>query len=404
MRSPSQPQQLQPNNYWFVLGREKDLSAAEIAAVLSVEPQQYSVAENQSLLFYPGKLPLTEEILIKKLGGTIKIAQEIGTGLSRAEIIKTIQNTLRQKTGKICFGLSSFGNLDTAELTRLGKEIKNNLKNDGFSVRFVPNKEKALSAATIDHNNLIKKGGEFLIYEQAKEKYSLAQTSALQPYAEFSKRDYDRPGRDDLSGMLPPKLAMMMINLSEPKKNDLILDPFCGSGTILTEAMIMGYQNLFGSDISTKAISDTKINIEWIKKHLNINCPEFPLYDLDVKNLEEKIKPKSVDRIIAEPYMGKPLTGRESYEEILAQSQELKTLYSEAFKIFKKILKPGGVIVFIFPHYRKGNDVITTGQPQEIENLGFELYPFSKQKHLLYERPGQRVGREIWRFKKVNKR
>jgi len=400
MRSSSQPQPQQPGRNWFVLGREKDLSAAEIAAVLSIKDNQYSIEENQPIFYYSGTLPMTEDNLIKKLGGTIKIAKEIGSGLNRSELIKIIQNILREKTGKICFGLSSFSSLDTNELTRLGKEIKNNLKNDGFSIRFVPNKEKVLSAATIDHNNLIKKGGEFLICEQVGEKYSLAQTVALQPYAEFSMRDYDRPGRDDVSGMLPPKLAMMMINLSEPQTNDLILDPFCGSGTILTEAMIMGYQNLFGSDISAKAISDTKINIEWIKKHLNITCPEFPLYNLDVKNLEEKTKPKSVDKIIAEPYMGKPLTGRESYEEILAQSQELKTLYLESFKIFKKILKSGGVVVFIFPHYRKGNDVITTSLSKEIEGLGFTLYPFSKQKHLLYERPGQRVGREIWRFKK----
>jgi len=32
--------------------------------------------------------------------------------------------------------------------------------------------------------------------------------------------------------MLPPKLSMMMINLSGAKKTDIILDPFCGSGAV----------------------------------------------------------------------------------------------------------------------------------------------------------------------------
>lgn len=389
---------LQNANWWFILGREKELSAAEIAAVLHVEPKKFTIVKNEPLLFCVAPINTDAKELIKKLGGTIKIAEEIAVDLSRPQLIKSIQDELRDKSGKITFGLSAYGNVDTVELTRLGKEIKNNLKNDDLSVRFVPNREKTLSSATVDHNNLIKKGAEFIIYESSPQKFSLAKTLALQPYAEFSKRDYDRPGRDDVSGMLPPKLAMMMINLSEPNPDDVILDPFCGSGTIITEAMIMGYQNLIGSDISAKAAADTETNIEWIKNNLNISCPKIPLHTLDVKNLEEKIAPASIDKIIAEPYLGKPLTGGESYEEITEQSKILKQLYLDAFKIFKKILKPKGVVIFIFPHYQKGNNTITTSQPREIEKLGFALLPFGGQEHLTYERPGQKLGREIWRF------
>lgn len=160
----------------------------------------------------------------------------------------------------------------------------------------------------------------------------------------------------------------------------------------------MCYQNLIGSDISAKAITDTKTNVEWIKNNLKISCPEFSLYNLDVKNLEEKISPTSIDKIIAEPFLGKPLKGNESYEEIVKQGKELKLLYLEAFKVFKKILKAGGVVVFIFPHYQKGEQIITTSQPNEIEALGFKLLPFAGKDYLTYERPGQRLGREIWRF------
>ena len=231
MRSLLAPQN---TNWWFILGREKELSAAEIAAVLHIDSKSFSITKNEPLLFCIPLANTKATELIKKLGGTIKIATEIATELSRPQLIKTIQDDLRSEPGKITFGLSAYGNLDTTELTRLGKEIKSNLKNEGLSVRFVPNKEKTLSSATVDHNNLIKKGGEFIIYESSPQKFSLAKTLALQPYAEFSKRDYDRPGRDDVSGMLPPKLAMMMINLSEPNQNDIILDPFCGSGTIIT--------------------------------------------------------------------------------------------------------------------------------------------------------------------------
>jgi len=386
---------------WFILGREKELSAAEIVAVLHLKPEDFRITKNEPLLFCKPPIKPEAATLIKKLGGTIKIAEEIGVSLDRSELIKTIQNVLKDKSGKITFGLSVYGNLDTTELTRLGKEIKNNLKNNGLSVRFVPNREKTLSSATVDHNHLVGKGVEFIIYESSPQEFSLAKTLALQPYAEFSKRDFDRPGRDDKSGMLPPKLAMIMINLSESPKNDYLLDPFCGSGTIITEAMILGYQNLIGSDISTKAIDDTQTNIEWTKNNLNISCPEISLYNLDVKNLGEKIAHASIDRIVTEPFLGKPLNGQESYEELTKQSKMLKLLYLEAFRVFKKILRPDGVVVFVFPHYQKEDSIITTNQPREIEELGFTLLPFNNKEHLVYERPGQKVGREIWRFKKI---
>jgi tRNA G10 N-methylase Trm11 len=395
------PPVLPDTNLWFILGREKELSAAEIVAVLHLKPEDFRITKNEPLLFCKPPIKPEAATLIKKLGGTIKIAEEIGVSLDRSELIKTIQNVLKDKSGKITFGLSVYGNLDTTELTRLGKEIKNNLKNNGLSVRFVPNREKTLSSATVDHNHLVGKGVEFIIYESSPQEFSLAKTLALQPYAEFSKRDFDRPGRDDKSGMLPPKLAMIMINLSESPKNDYLLDPFCGSGTIITEAMILGYQNLIGSDISTKAIDDTQTNIEWTKNNLNISCPEISLYNLDVKNLGEKIAHASIDRIVTEPFLGKPLNGQESYEELTKQSKMLKLLYLEAFRVFKKILRPDGVVVFVFPHYQKEDSIITTNQPREIEELGFTLLPFNNKEHLVYERPGQKVGREIWRFKKI---
>ena len=90
------------------------------------------------------------------------------------------------------------------------------------------------------------------------QQFSLAQTEAVQPFEQFSARDFGRPGRDDLSGMLPPKLAIIMINLAQTPLNSILLDPFCGSGTILSEAVLLGYTNLIGTDISEKAIADSK--------------------------------------------------------------------------------------------------------------------------------------------------
>ncbi|MCS7120818.1 MAG: TRM11 family methyltransferase [Nitrososphaerota archaeon] len=47
---------------------------------------------------------------------------------------------------------------------------------------------------------------------------------------------------------MPPKLARCMVNLAQPRPGSLILDPFCGTGSILIEAGLIGCQVL-GFDV-----------------------------------------------------------------------------------------------------------------------------------------------------------
>jgi tRNA (guanine10-N2)-dimethyltransferase len=188
-----------------------------------------------------------------------------------------------------------------------------------------------------------------------------------------------------------------MINLAKIPKNRVLLDPFCGTGTILTEAALLGYENIIGSDISEKAIADTIKNIEWMgqtDKKMNV-------FQAGVNNLSEKI-PTKVDAIVTEPLMGKPLTGRESRPELLSQANELKKLYLEAFAEFAKILKPNGTVVMIIPRFRFRDEQIVINCAEEIKKLGFISQPlFENKTSLTYARANQLVIREIWKFKKT---
>ena len=40
--------------------------------------------------------------------------------------------------------------------------------------------------------------------------------------------------------MLPPKLAQIIVSLSGTQPGQTVLDPFCGTGVVLQEALIMG--------------------------------------------------------------------------------------------------------------------------------------------------------------------
>lgn len=390
------------SKYWFILGRETQISAAEIVAVLNTKKYEIinSILKTESPISNP-------KHLIKKLGGTIKIAKEMAGQTKEQDIENLIIQELKTVSGKINFGISLYTNerndfADMKLAQEFGKKIKKSLKAEGLSVRYVENREPILSSVTVEKNNLTGRGREFIIQNNGLF-FSLAKTEAVQPFEEFSARDFGRPGRDDLSGMLPPKLAMMMINLAQTPTTSVLLDPFCGSGTILSEALLLGYTNLIGTDISEKATSDTRENMAWIADQFGIsnNNMNIKIQTESVENINSIVASNSIDAIVAEPYMGRPLKGNEKREDLVKQAGELKNLYLQAFSKFSKILKPKGRIVFLIPRFKYQNDWIQIDCQKEIQQLGFKLINFFEDRpSLLYARPNQRVAREIWGFEK----
>jgi len=401
------------NTHWFILGRESKLSAAEIAAVLNLPLFKY----NHEKILKVTNQKINAE-MVNNLGGTIKIAEELGKDLSLEDVKEKIIENLKDNAGKTVFGLSFF-NTDNK---KIGIEIKKELKKLGKSIRYVEPKslsagkqEKQLNAAQIIGNKIIQKGGDFLIeypINNRERRYNLAKTLSVQNVNEWSKKDFDRPGSDSFSGMLPPKLAMTMLNLSGAKKTDVILDAFCGSGTVITEALFMGYKNLIGSDLSDKAITDTEKNVEWIKEQcqtkqittchseLAEESLNIKIFQADATTLTEKLDSNSVDAIISEPFLGKPLSGQENKGFLLKQVDELKSLYGSAFENFKEILKPGGTVVFVVPKFKHKDSWIVVNILPKLKELGFEIEPMlEKENHIVYCRPNQRVAREIFKFK-----
>src|SRR3989344_7958542 len=148
--------------------------------------------------------------------------------------------------------------------------VKKQLRSLGISCRLVTSRDKILSSVVVTKNNCheflvlgpppplsspsLKGGGGIKGGGGSQER--LAKTCAVQEFEEYSQRDYGRPGRGLVFGSMPPKLAKIMINLAQLPASATILDPFCGSGTILQEALLLGYQNVIGSDVSTKAVAD----------------------------------------------------------------------------------------------------------------------------------------------------
>ena len=192
-----------------------------------------------------------------------------------------------------------------------------------------------------------------------------------------------------------------MINLAEISTDAIILDPFCGSGTILTEAMLIGYSNVLGSDISDKAIANAQKNIEWLK------LKNGKLTKCNAILLSKCFPANSVDAIITEPFLGPPLRDRETKEDLQKIVDELTQLYYASLNEFTKILKPNGVIIMIWPVLQQ-RFFLPLLERMSAMNLRVEpLLPpnfqqFKTQRQtLIYARPDQKVGREIIKIKKI---
>lgn len=366
--------------YLFWLGREPLLSTSELEAIFSAINKSYTAsAKHKQLLLVETQTELDTTQLMRQLGGVVKIAKQLRGQKQSLTPANYLAQT--QPEGKIIFSTND---------RKLALAIKKELKRRGRAARYIEPK----NTATILHNHLVEKQADLTIFD-----HELYVTSAIQPIAEFSRRDYDRPGRDAASGLLPPKLAKIMINLAGVSENATLLDPFCGSGTILMEAALMGYKNLIGSDISQLALKDTKNNLDWLQQNFQLPAINYQLIRASADQLEDRLPKRSVHAIVTEPYLGKPLTGAESEQFLKKQANELARLYTSAFQSFYKILKPAGMVVFIIPAFRYQKNWIAPDCIKRIKDIGFAPMPLlDKQTSLRYHRPRQFLARDIWKF------
>lgn len=387
-----------------ILGSHPDLSLAEIEAVTVSKPTHFSsqVAVFDDLDEEPTKLQ-------ERLGGTQKFGFITGSLIrgSKNEFAEFLASQLMADPGthKVPFGISIY-QMEPATRAeevismqkQIGMEVKSILKSSGISSRYVTSRHNVLSSADVIKNQLIEKGAEFVLLVFEKE-VLIGQTATVQDIDFWSFRDYKRPARDAKRGMLPPKLARMMINLSGVKPEEsTILDPFCGSGTVLMEAALMNFRGMIGSDISEAAVKDTRKNMEWLGQQ-GVTFRPPTLYTSTAANLPAHVGDLSVDVIVAEPFLGDPRKGNEQEYEIREVTEHLAQLYRESFQSLEKVLKPGGAVIFASPVHFINEKTFSVPTKDVMIELGFQQKPITVRP-LIYRRPGQFVGREILRFVK----
>ncbi|MCX6808465.1 MAG: hypothetical protein NTW50_02250, partial [Candidatus Berkelbacteria bacterium] len=239
----------------FILGRERDLCLAELRAVFKRFDFCFSISslyDNVAIINIDGKSESDVAGLMETLGGTVKIFRifqnsEIGIqNLAFKGIIVDYMRSNLKADGKFNYGISSYSRaFNRSSANNLGLSIKKELKKE-FSLRFVELRDgQEVSSILSLKSKFVNEGFEFAIFESGEIGILIALSNA----EEWGNRDYDKPAGDKRSGMLPPKLARAMLNIAlgslskvseVPQDKVLVLDPFCGSGNIVLEAMMLG--------------------------------------------------------------------------------------------------------------------------------------------------------------------
>ncbi len=335
--------------------------------------------------------------LLRNLGGVVKILEVI-PGLSHEPdaLAAHILETCTAKN-KAVFGVSI---INAPELKGLGIAIKRALQQESDRpVRLVVSRENELSSASVVLEKLLAPEGVELVFFKDSSEIIVAQTAAVQPFDEWSYRDYERPGRDAKRGMLPPKLAKIMVNLAlgtaDPTRATFY-DPFCGSGTTLAEAALIGFGRVYGSDILRDAVSDAQKLALWATKEFDLNETIFEIFKQDVTVRADRIKTASIDCIVAETFLGRPLKAGESLS--VAEKTDLISLYRRALLALAPLLRaPSGRVVLAIPFQMKPFELLPLDEI--LADTPFDIDPLLPSTSTLrYSRADQRTGRQIIRL------
>lgn len=304
--------------YLFELSKEHDkLPKNEVFSTLKAEDISYKLIEENLDLIIIKTSSKQKDIknFANRLSYTFNIDQLLFiSNLNQAEIKKyAIENKIKQDGSLVVRYRNRSESIDSQIIVKLLAEI------------YTKNRTVSLNNPDIELRAFITNNK---LYVGVKV-FQLDKT-------QFEKRKVQyRPFFSPIS--LHPKLARALVNLSCVKKNQVLLDPFCGTGGILLEAGLMGIKTI-GNDIEEKMVSGCKQTLD----HFRIK--NYNIYNMDISAISQYVD--SVDAVVTDFPYGKSTT---------TKGEKIEQLYNRSFQVISKVLKKNckAVIGFSDKQYNK---------------------------------------------------
>lgn len=386
------------NHTLFILGRQPALGLVELESVFGAECV-HPVGNEAALLDIDA-----EDTDLGRFGGSIKLCSVLGTFDSsrwpdlQQQVVRKLPDHMSEiPEGKLQLGISAYGiSVNPQQLLATGLSLKKSLRNAGRSVRLIPNQSNALNSAQVLHNHLTGPTGFELVLVRDGNQTIYARTIAEQDIESYTIRDRGRPRRDARVGMLPPKLAQILINLAGGTSKPAgirLLDPFCGTGVVLQEALLLGY-NVYGTDLETRMIDYSRANLEWLEQQFKFSGT----YDLAVGDATSFRWQPPIDRVACETYLGQPFNSYPNPEKLEQVRKTCNTIIEKFLTNISSQLAPDARLCLAIPAWQqKPNQFVHLSVLDHLEKLGYNRVSFehARDQELIYSRDDQVVAREL---------
>jgi tRNA G10 N-methylase Trm11 len=259
--------------------------------------------------------------------------------------------------------------------------------------------EYEVSSQRLREEKVIEDGFEVLAVKYRN--WLIGRTIAVVDHLGYRRRDLERPFQDPKITM-PPKLARILVNLTGCKRGETLLDPFCGLGTILGEAVMCGV-NVIGVDADATRVGNARRNLGWIIEQYGIEDVKVEIHVGYAERLHKILRGRVVDGVATEPILLPPLKQPPPDQEAERMLEKASKTYCNSLPSISKHLKREGRAAIVIPCVKtRTSRVLSFDLAKEAAKVGLKLCHLTSVKKfpILVEDPTQRVMRGVYLFKK----
>ncbi|MBC7086581.1 MAG: RNA methyltransferase, partial [Methanomethylovorans sp.] len=129
-------------------------------------------------------------------------------------------------------------------------------------------------------------------------------------------------------GVLMPRVARALVNISKVKKDEVLLDPFCGTAGILVEGALVGAR-VIGIEVRSMIASGALTNLDYFGGYYNI---------INGDACRVPFKDECIDAIVTDPPYGRSAA---------IKAESLHHLYFNSFREMYRLLRKGKFAVVV---------------------------------------------------------
>lgn len=352
---------------FFILGRNPELSRVEVLEFLKARGRTH-----KEILFHEDILIIEtnegERFDIQDFGGIMHLGEITFEG-TKEELKKYLEINEIIPADKFSYAIH--GDFDIQILKdKFKAERKKAAQKHG----------RGLLEFQDGHKGKNPKADFHIFFHEVKD--VIYQGLATQTYdpTEVKKRDMEKPFRREALA-ISPRLAKILINISGAKPHDRLLDPFCGIGSILQEALIKRI-NVYGIDKDKQASVDAGHNLRWLTREYDVKAK----YQID-NNDSRRAPDLQFAAMATETPLGKLLTKKPSDNQARQIIQNFEAYMVPILKRLKKVKKSSAKIAITFPVIRNFH----VDAQKLAERSGMKLYI----RPILESRKDQFISRDI---------